>query len=523
MDNTHIVSMIPADVLSDLRKGNVAGMPERLAAIFRGGLRTPQTLDVSQFFPYAPKHRCVIDFRKVLPEAMEPIQAMARMEVYLGKAPATVQSHIGLLTRVLEKAMSLGIWDYRMLELQDLKRILNDSKQSDGVCAKTCASLKSMYIIMSSFFGQTLAQMDLDGLESLRRVYSSLERATQNAHKTPDIDPDYFDTLEDALPLLVWDETLPINYRMCACLLWLQMYVGLRPSELFTLTTGSHFVKKTVNGLEADYMYYGVPKLQHGGRVESYSECYMLPGAVVAFETLLTLRKLITGWEKTDSLFILEGDGRLDEERFNYYITRLFAKRLKGLCTEKWSEVKTRVYKNERYYIPNMTQFRVHLCGYLYRQGIRLHIIELGMSHLTSAMQAYYVRVEDKTFRKEHSRLDNLIRTKINNDFDIKDHDEKGEELLGTFLLSLSRFRVFARRMEEMKAKHYDYEVDRYSKSCENIVTTELRPALSYLDRIIRYEGLDSVLQRFPALSGVIVEMDSILNEITTWQKMQLT
>lgn len=515
------IRMLPSSVFSDLRKGRVDGMPERLATLFQGGLTSCCTLDVSRFFPYAPQHRCIIDFRKVPREAMEAVQATSRMEVYLGKAPSTVQGHIGVLSRLFERAIKEGIWDYRMLDLNDLKRILNDSGLSDGQCAKTCAALMSLYVIMGSFFGQTMVQMDTDGLESLRRNYSVLERATQNAHKTPDIDPDYFESVESALPLLVRDESLRINYRMCAALLWLDLYLGLRVSELIMLKTSGHVVKSTVKGQEADYLFYGVPKLEHGGAIEHYSECYMLPGAVVAFETLLELRQLVPGWEKTDNLFILAGKGRVDERRFDYYIIRLFAKRLKDLCSESWSEVKTRVYKGKHYHIPNITQYRVHLCSYLYQQGVRLHIIELGMSHLTQAMQAYYVRVEDRTFRKQHSRVDNLIRTRINNDFDLEPHDEKGEELLHGFLYSLSMFRVSARRLDEMRQKQYDYEVDRYSKRCRNILSTELRPALSYLDRVVKSEGPEAVLLRHPSLSGILANIENILNELTIWEIAQ--
>ena len=521
MPETATIQMFPVNVLSDLRKGYVTGMPERLAALFRGGVTSPGTLDVSAFFPYAPQHRCVIDFRKVPLEMMEAVQIMSRMEIYLGKAPSTVQGHIGVLSRLFERALKEDIWDYRMLDLQDLKRILNDSGLSDGQCAKTCAALNLLYVMMGSFFGQTMVQMDLEGLESLRRAFSVREQATQNARKTPDIDPDYFEALENALPILVMDESLPINYRICAGLLWLELYVGLRPSELVDLKTTSHIVKKTVNGREADYLFYRPLKLEHGGSVERFSECYMLPGAVLAFETLLNLRRLVPGWEKTDNLFILEGDGRNDERRFNYYITRLFGERLKDLCTQSWSEVKTRLYKGKRYHIPSLTQYRVHLCGYLYRQGVRLHIIELGMSHLTQSMLAYYVRVEDRTFRKEHSRLDNLIRTQINNDFDLEDHDEKGEELLRSFLLSLSSFRVSARRVDEMRRKGYDYEVDRYTKKCRNILSTELRPALSYLDRVIKGEGTESVLFRHPSLTRVVTDMETIINELSSWEKAQ--
>ena len=194
---------------------------------------------------------------------------------------------------------------------------------------------------------------------------------------------------------------------------------------------------------------------------------------------------------------------------------------MKDLATGNWEDVKLRFIDGKPYRIPNLTQFRVHLCSYLYRQGIGIHIIELGMSHLTEAMRAYYVRVQDRTFRSYQNRMDNIIRSRINNDFDLVDHPEKGEELLRDLLLSLSQFRVSARRLTEMKAKGYDYEVDRYSKKCRNLLSTVLRPGLRYLDRAISFEGKDAVLKRHPALVAVISNVGSIENEFSTWEKLQ--
>ena len=515
-----VVNM-PVDILSIIRNGDGSILPDRLKLLFGTDIRKSELLDVSTFFPFANPSRCVIDFRNVIPEVRDTVQVFARMEIYFGLSVSTVQHHIRDISNIFAKALDLGVWDFRMLELRDLKRILNDGNHSAGYCFRACLSLKNMYQMLGSFFGQTGIQMDMKGLESLIGHYSYLERATMNANKTPDIDPEYYDYLESVIPMLAMDESLPINYRMTAALLWLEMYTGLRPSELFTLKTSSRHVTETSTGKRYDYLTYGVPKLSHGGQIEKYAECFMLPGAIAAFDTLLILRKKIKGYRKSDSLFLLEGKGHLDDRRFRYYIPRLFMSRMNDLVTGKWNDVKQRIIQGKSYRIPSLMQYRVHLCSYLYRQGIGIHIIELGMSHLTEAMQAYYVRVQDKTFRSNQNRMDNLIRTRINNDFDLEDHTEKGEELLNGFLFALSRFRVYARRVVEMKAKEYDYEIDRYSKKCRNLLSTELRPGLSYLDRAIALEGKDAVLKRHPALVAVISNMASIENEFLTWEKAQ--
>lgn len=509
------------DILPLVRKVGNLMVPERLRLLFCSDIRRCEFLDVSVFFPYASPKNCVIDFRRVIPEINDAVQVFARMEIYLGLAPATVQRKIDAVNYIFKKALDFDVWDFRMMELSDLKKILNDGKHSKGWCFHSCLALKSFYSILASFFGQTCVLMDRKGLNDLISNYSSLLKHTKDAHKTPDIDPNYFATLEAELPMLVMDESLRINYRMCAALLWLEMYVGLRVSDLMTLKTNSHIVKKTTSGKEMDYLLYSVPKHSHGGRVKRYAECYMLPGAVSAFKALMTLRKEVPGWRETDSLFILAGDGNIDPKRFGYYVTKLFIKFFPDLCEGKWEEVKRRVFEGRSYRIPNITQYRVHLCSYLYRQGVRLHIIELGMSHLTDAMVAYYVRVQDRTFVESQRRSDNIIRTRINNDFDLDEHEEKGEELLRDFLLLLSRFRVTVRMLEKMKAKGYDYEVDRYSNKCRNIVSSDLRPGLTYLARVLDSDGREAVLSKYPSLAYVFENMELIISEISVWEKVQ--
>ena len=508
----------PGEVLSQILSVDSLFLSERLRELLNANNRGSKLLDVSAFFPFSLPRRNILDFRRVIPDAMDTIQVFAKMEILLGRATGTVQHHIDNLNHLFVHALNFGIWDYRMLELGDLKSILNNTGFSASKCLKICSALRMLYFIMGSFFGQSLVQMDIDGLDRLISQYSSDVRAVKNANKTPDIDPEYFEVLEARLPIIIMDKTLGINYRICAALLLLELYTGLRPSELTTLKTNSHIVKRTATGKSVNYLRYGVPKLSHGGQKEKYAECYMLPGAVTAFDALLSLRKEIPGYYKTDSLFILYGEGNTDQKRFDYYTTRLFRKAFKDLCFGEWEEVNLRIIEGQKYYIPNLTQYRVHLCSYLYREGVRLHIIELGMSHLTNAMAAYYVRVQDRTFRESQLRMDNVIRTQINNDFDLVKHEEKGEQMLDDFLLSLARFRVSVSRLAEMKEKGYDYEVDRYSKKCRNLYSTELYPCLSYLNRVIDEEGIESVLSRHPSLASIINEIDPIIKEIQEWK-----
>lgn len=515
------------DIISLIRRGETGRLPERLRCLFDPQSLSADLLDVSKLFPFSHPSRCIIRFVNAPLAIKESVSVFARLSVFLGEAPSTVQRHVNYIISLYNDLRKRGVLDLRMARLEDVLDILNARHYSVNSCLKRCYSLKYYFMLLQSFCGPQLIYMDMQGLENTRKRYSKRVATMEEGHKTPDIDPDFFAALEAELLLIIWDDKIKINYRMTAALLWLEMYVGLRPSELMTLTTASHVVKTSIRNTKADYLFYGVPKLSHGGRIERYAECYMLPGAVTAFDALVELRKLVPGHDKTEALYILESKGKSvdgdNEKRFKYYLMRLYTENLRGLSMDKWSEIKSHIIKGVTYYFPNLTQYRVRLCSYLYRQGIRLHIIELGMSHMTQDMIAYYYRVNDKTFKRYHSRLDNIVRTKINNDFDIDDHDEKGDALLRGFNLSLSKFRVYAAQLDKMKAKGkgYEYEVDRYSKLCRSMISSELRPALSYLAHLIDDCGQEVVKARFPNLVRVLTCLDSIFNEITVWERRQ--
>lgn len=523
------------DIISLMRRGEIGRLPERLRCLFDPQSLSADMLDVSNLFPFSHPSRCIIRLGSVPLPIKESMSVFARLSVFLGKAPSTVQGHINSIVSLYNELRQRGIQDLRMARLEDVLAILNTGNYSANVCLKRCSSLKYYFMLLQSFCGPQLIYMDMQGLENTRKRYSKLVSATAEGHKTPDIDPEFFSALETELLFIIRDDKIKINYRMTAAMLLLEMYVGLRPSELMTLSTASHVVKISIRNLKADYLFYGVPKLSHGGRIERYAECYMLPGAVTAFDALVELRKLVSGYEKTEALYILEPRAKAKEKSdnsnsikdrqrsFSFYLTQLYTRNLRGLSTEKWNEIKSHIINGVTYYFPNLTQYRVRLCSYLYRQGIRLHIIELGMSHLSLDMIAYYYRVNDKTFMRYNSRLDNLIRTKINNDFDIDDHDEKGDALLRGFNLSLSKFRVYAAQLEKMLAKGegYEYEVDRYTKLCRSMISSELRPALSYLAYLIDDCGQEAVKARFPNLGHILTYLDSIHNEITIWERQR--
>ena len=509
----------PVPLLDFLREMGPDNTPSRLFLLFDPATMEDETLDVSLFFPFAPKRRCILRFG-VLPSTIsEAGRYYARLAVFLGKAPGTVQGHLRRLSTVFREAQRrYDIWDFRQLTYGQLESVLHSLRYSSAEKGKMCCNVRYFLMYMSSFCGLKPYDMDMESLDALQRRYLALDASMTEARKTPDVDQCYFDVLLSELPVLAMREDVPLMLRMTAAQLLLELHVGLRPSEEMSLTTRSHRTRQSTSGKKADYLVYDVLKLSQGGRVRTTAECYMLPGAVAAFEMLLRLRTLVPGHEKTDRLYIIPGNLDVSERSYKYRIDKLFLTYFPHLCLKRWEDIQLRTIEGTQCYIPSETQFRVHLCSYLYRQGIRLEVIELGMSHLTDAMIAYYLRCEDRTFTMHQRRSDNIILTQIGNDYAIDASGHKGQDLLLMLPLSLSQLSVYRRRLEEFTQKGYGYEESRYTKLCFNKLSTEIRPALSYLSRLLAQEGTDAVVAAFPSLRRIIGEIDSINNDLTIWE-----
>ena len=506
-------------LLEYIQTGGEDKVPARLRLLFDPATMADDSLDVSILFPFARKENCILKFDNLPPVINEAARIFARLTIFVGRAPYTANAHVRRLKKVFGQAAGrFQLWDYRQLDVHQFQALLNECGDSAGEKSRVCTSVYFFYRYMSSFCGETV-EMDMNQLESMRRRWSALEAATSMAHRTPDIDDDYYETLENELPVLASRTDLPIEMRIAAAGVMLDMNVGLRPSEFVRLTVDAHEVRTAGNGRQADYLLYSVPKLSHGGRQRTMARCYMLPGAVTAFELLLELRKLVPGHGRTKRLFIFPGMLDVSERAFRTRADNLFRRYLTGLSGNVWRTVKCRKIDGKNYYIPNLTQYRVHLCSFLYRQGVSLNVIEMGMSHLTETMIAYYYRTKDRTFAAQQQRADNVIRSRMNNDFALTDVAEKGEELLMLLPLSLSQFGVYSARLEEVTAKGYDYEADRYTKSCRNKISTEIRPALSYLNRIIWEQGFEAVVGAHPALRHIAESMESINETITEWER----
>lgn len=493
-------------------------LPASLELLFNEEHFMDDTLDVSAMYPYAEPESCIIKFRRLPEDIRETGQLMGRVELFYGKAPATVQRHLDLLTVFFnELGTKRNYIDFRFIGIDDVRLVLDDGRRSPGVCRKTCTALKTLFSIAGNIYDSKMFAMDMDALEHLRADYARLANATRDASKTPDIDSEYFDELGTRLLRLAADPSVPINCRMTALFTLLAMWTGLRASELFSLTTDCHVTKSCSNGRTIDYIRYKAVKLQHGGRRQVLIDAYALPMAVAAYDMLMDLRRQVPGWKSSNRLFILDGPKSF-RSSYKYYLQALFTKHLTDLSTAQWEVVKRHTLKGKTYYYPTTTQYRVHLCGWLYQQRVSMPVIELGMSHMTGSMYAYYVRMVDRTFAQQHRRADNAIRTRLNNDFSLEaeGYSEIGERLLKDFVLNYNMFKEARDRYNEMVAKGYDYEREQYGKKMINYIYSELRPALSYLDRVLERDGRDSVLRSHPALRLVIDNVDELINEFNT-------
>ena len=513
------------EILKDLHRVSLGGkqlcVPERLRFLFEPIKQDGAPLDVSSLFPHADPRNCIIHFNNLPTNVSMAAQLFARMEVFFNSAPATVQGHLNYLRFIFTEAEAkYGVSDYRLFTFEQFQQILNVNHCSADKISKCCASLMFLYETLGSFAGQKVYLMELEKVEALKKNNYILTNATKNVSKTPSIDDTYFETLGHKLNKIINDDKAPINFRMTAALLNLGMHCGLRPSELVSLTTKSRITKTGPRGMKVDFLLYSVPKLSHGGRYERNDECYMLPGAIKAYEDLLRLRALVPGHEDSNVLYFLEKKGPSTTRAYKYYTEIIFIRYLQGLGHD--SEIKLHKSGGKTFRMPNQTQFRVHLCSYLYAMGVDMAIIELGMSHLTIDMLAYYARAKDRTFESYQNRADNIILAVAGNDYDLEDHSNKGHELLLQLPLSIAQVTVYTHRLEEMKAKgdKYKYDADRYKKQIQNKIMTEIEPAQVFLNALIKKIGKENVYRRYPLLKNY--EENDINALVTKWQRTHM-
>ena len=70
-----------------------------------------------------------------------------------------------------------------------------------------------------------------------------------------------------------------------------------------------------------------------------------------------------------------------------------------------------------------------------------------------------------------------------------------------------------------MKRKGYEYEVMHYGNIILALLTGEIRPTVSYLERVLQTEGRDAVLDRHPMLRRIIDELDNYKQTFHIWQE----
>ena len=507
-------------IINGLHPVNMGGkqflVPDRLRFLFEPIKKDGAPLDVSSLFPYADPKKCIIHFIDIPSNVSMAVQIFARMEIFFNSAPATVQRHVNYLRFIFTEAQAkYGISDYRLFTFEQFQEILNVNHCTADKIAKCCAALVFLYETLSSLAGERIYFMDLKKVEALKKNNYILANATKNASKTPSVDDAYFDTLGHKLNKIIDDDKVPINLRMTAGLLKLGMHCGLRPSELVSLTTNSRITKTGPKGKTVDFLQYFVPKLSRGGRYKRENRCFMLPGAIKAHEDLMRLRTLVPGHEKSDVLYFLKKNSPSNLKDYKYYTGRLFLRYLEDLGND--SDIKLRKVDGETCRIPNQTQFRVHLCSYLYAMGVDMAIIELGMSHLTKDMLAYYARAKDKTFESYQKRAGNIILAAIGNDFDLEEHSDVGHELLLQLPISIAQVTVYEQRLKEVTAKGYKYDINRYEKQIQNKIMSEIQPAQVFLNTLFKKEGRESVYRKYPLLKNYD---ENYLKELTAkWQQ----
>lgn len=323
--------------------------------------------------------------------------------------------------------------------------------------------------------------------------------------KTPDFDDGYFQTIISAADTVMHDTTINVNLRKAAAVVTIEAWTGLRRNEIFNLRKDCLSSTESVYGIDVTLLKYNSNKVYGYDRSRFKTVC--LPQAVEAIKVLVSLQSEV----KSD--FLLpdpKNPSRVGSRaRLETWINMFFYSYVPECLSPKkgiesynfnYSKISATLYR------PTPTNFRVHLCGVLYRNHVALPIIELGMSHLTETMISYYYR-ESEEDRAKVSTKTEFIFTLLD-----RNYDYTKDEHLQNLLLNMHKMDIIKERYDNCTQEETFKQRSVLRKLAENIIEDSLNPCL----QIVKIIGRGKVTEAFPELK-TILEEEKIEKTIALW------
>jgi len=242
-------------------------------------------------------------------------------------------------------------------------------------------------------------------------------KAYKNSSKTSNIPEQFFSNLIKLLLKCIKSEEKELELRSVACIILLESQTGLRTGELLTIRENGLKSTKLFNGEIGYYVEYETWKREKGNNKKTIERTNINELSKLAFNYLLELHSHSRKEKKSDYLYcpINKKTLPVDPEEFSKHAVGFFIYHGKELDIvdnkDKYPDLQTAQIKGRPYSnmyphaktisYPNNTQFRVHVCTDLYKQGVPLEYIKKFMGHLSSQMEGYYVRPAENQIQED--------------------------------------------------------------------------------------------------------------------------
>ena len=477
--------------------------------------RTDDCVDVTELYPYCLGGKAVIRLNRLRCDINLTVRGLAVLLCYIQPrlAVSTINGHINILRRTFQAFGQRGNLDFRLLTFNDLEDYLNDRdggrNQSAETKAKVCSALGLMYEVADAM-GQTTL-MDRKKLDSLRSHFQRVAKKSRYARRCKNVDDDYITSIDRCFEKLARDKTVPYHLRVASTVYRLAIWTGLRREELVDLRVNRLSTISIKNGTPMTMLSYTPHKLSHGGQIRLKAECWCLPPAIEAYKTLVRLRKENSAGDSDHLLVTLDGRN-FTPRMLETYRDQLFVNYLLDEATKPHANITTRTIDEKELSIPSWTQIRVHLCTCLYDLGVPRAIIELGMSHLTCQMDAYYFRAKDSETERSIQNAQFILDANPSNTWD--DDSSIGELLLMDIVETINSYDCCCSRIIEMTKSGYEKEKEEYINKRNEIVSTRILPVMTYIDQTLKSTSMNDLLKRHPQLSIVWERLQQLKNQI---------
>lgn len=344
---------------------------------------------------------------------------------------------------------------------------------------------------MLEIYPKELFLMKVIDLHTERQKYK-----VTKLRKTPDFDDGYFQQIVSAANYVLHNTTIEADLRKAAALVLLEAWTGLRRNEIYNLKRDCLTTTESVHGINVTILNYNSKKVYGFNRNNFKTVC--LPQAVEA------VKVLVSSQDKVKSEFLFpqpKNPSKVDSRaRLEHWINKFYYIYVHDCLSPKKGikpfDFHYTYNASAVIYRPTPTNFRVHLCGVLYRSHVALPIIELGMSHLSRTMIAYYYR-EHVEERANVSKKTEFIFSLLGRNYEIVK-----DEHLSSLLLSMHQMDIIAERYDNCTHEKTLKQRGILRKLADEIIEKTLYPCM----QIVMIIGRDKVAEAFPELKTILEE-----------------